>query len=346
MRSRSLLVVAIVVLVLCAASPAGSGVPSAHAGPSVSCVEKQVSVATRPAAPSDQVVVGTLCGAGDTRRRTVQLLVHGYTLNHLYWDFPYQSERYSYVRAATAAGYATFNIDRLGAGASSHPPALEVNVPSAAFVLHQIVQALRSGAIGGVPFERVVLVSHAYGTIIAETEASQYHDVDAVVATSFVHTDNAVAIADLFSPRGTEPAQNNPRLRDRPAGYITTVPGAASRLFYYAPNTDPHVLEIIEATTDTATVADGPSVLAYPVTTASVDVPVLLVVGQEDPFVCGSGLPCDSGATVAAREQPFMPHAALEAHVMPRTGHNLTEHLNAQDFFRLVIDFTDRVVGR
>jgi hypothetical protein len=41
----------------------------------------------------------------------------------------------------------------------------------------------------------------------------------------------------------------------------------------------------------------------------------------------------------------LLPHAKLEAHVIPRTGHNLTKHLNAQDFFRLVIDFTDRVLG-
>lgn len=35
----------------------------------------------------------------------MQLLVHGSTYNHLYWDFPYQNTYYSYVRAATRAGY-------------------------------------------------------------------------------------------------------------------------------------------------------------------------------------------------------------------------------------------------
>jgi hypothetical protein len=343
MRTRAIVAVTVFVLVLSSANPA----PSAPASgpPAPSCVEQRVSVATLPGGPSNHSMVGTLCGAGGARGRTVQLLVHGWMQNHLYWDFPYQPEHYSYVRAATAAGYATFNFDRLGAGASSYPPAAEVHVPSAAFVLHQIVQALRSGAIGGVAFERVVLVSHALGAIIAETEAGTYHDVDAVVATSFVHTDDAILIA-YFTARETEPAQNDPRLRDRPAGYITTAPGAVSRHFHYAPNSDPYVLAIMEANRDTASVLELPSVASYPVTTASVDVPVLLVVGQEDRFVCGPGLPCDSDATVAAREQPFMPHAQLEAHVMPRTGHNLPQHLNAQDFFRLVIDFTDRVSGR
>jgi hypothetical protein len=37
---------------------------------------------------------------------TVQLLVHGASYDHLYWNFPYGGGYYSYVDAATAAGYA------------------------------------------------------------------------------------------------------------------------------------------------------------------------------------------------------------------------------------------------
>jgi hypothetical protein len=58
----------------------------------------------------------------------------------LYWDFPYQPSTYPYVRAATAAGYATFNFDRIGIGNSDHPPAADVTISSNALVVHEIVQ--------------------------------------------------------------------------------------------------------------------------------------------------------------------------------------------------------------
>lgn len=49
--------------------------------------------------------------------QTLQFLNHGGTLDYTYWDF---APNYSYVDAAAAAGYATFNYDRLGYGLSDH----------------------------------------------------------------------------------------------------------------------------------------------------------------------------------------------------------------------------------
>lgn len=76
---------------------------------------------------------------------TMQLLVHGWTYNQYYFDIPYQPETYSYALAANRAGYATLAIDRLGAGASLHPP------------IHAVVQALRAGSLG-TAFDKVLLV--------------------------------------------------------------------------------------------------------------------------------------------------------------------------------------------
>jgi hypothetical protein len=68
--------------------------------------------------------------------KTVQLLLHGSTYARYYWDFPYQTAHYSYVRAATNRGYATFNLDRIGNGASDHPDGNLVDINSNAFVVH------------------------------------------------------------------------------------------------------------------------------------------------------------------------------------------------------------------
>ena len=45
---------------------------------------------------------------------TVQLLNHGATFKKEMWDFPYQPEKYSWVRRMHAEGYATFAWDQIG----------------------------------------------------------------------------------------------------------------------------------------------------------------------------------------------------------------------------------------
>ena len=50
----------------------------------------------------------------------VHLLLSGATYGHVYWDFPVNSPLYSYTQALNAAGFATFNFDRIGIGVSDH----------------------------------------------------------------------------------------------------------------------------------------------------------------------------------------------------------------------------------
>ena len=83
--------------------------------------------------------------------------------SHLYWNFPYGSGYYSYVDAATAVGYATFDVDPVGAGQSSHPPSSQLDLNAQAVALHDVITALRSGAVDGHAFARVVLVGHSFG---------------------------------------------------------------------------------------------------------------------------------------------------------------------------------------
>src|SRR5262245_39860697 len=69
----------------------------------------QIPVALSPGAPADQTISATLSrppGSGGT----LQILLHGATYSHVYWDFPFKPERYSYVRAMSRAGYATLNM--------------------------------------------------------------------------------------------------------------------------------------------------------------------------------------------------------------------------------------------
>src|SRR5882672_2091735 len=65
-------------------------------------------------AMTDQVS-GTLCLADndEQHRRQVDVLVPGATYTRTYWDWPVQSNLYSYVRHTLKAGRSTFAYDRL-----------------------------------------------------------------------------------------------------------------------------------------------------------------------------------------------------------------------------------------
>src|SRR3954451_13242460 len=157
------------------------------------CQEVTFAVNLSPSDATVYNVVGELCSRGSIHHKTIQVALHGATYSHLYWDFPFQPETYSYVRRATEAGYAVLNLDRIGIGQSDHPPADAVTIESNAYVVHQIVQALRAGdlvvpAFGRVRAERIALVGHSLGSLISIQEAATYGDVDGVVLTGLSHT--------------------------------------------------------------------------------------------------------------------------------------------------------------
>lgn len=72
--------------------------------------------------------------------------------SHLYWGWRYRPETPSRTGHLLAAGYAVFGFDRISIGQSSRPPGAVVTIEVNAFVVHQLVRALRSGAIGETAF--------------------------------------------------------------------------------------------------------------------------------------------------------------------------------------------------
>jgi hypothetical protein len=119
-----------------------------------------ISVALAPGQPARYSVSGELFATEDelVGGTTVQVLVPGATYTLDYWDFGTVDGRtYSYARDVAAHGFPTFAFDEIGSGNSSHPPSNQVTLQSAAFVAHQVLQALRNGSIAGVPFGKMIL---------------------------------------------------------------------------------------------------------------------------------------------------------------------------------------------
>ncbi len=264
--------------------------------------------------------------------RTVFLTVSGSTYHHGYWDFPHRPERYSFVRAAKAAGFAVLNFDRIGVGESDHPPAEAVDVDAHALVVHQLIERLRSGGFGGRRFDRVITAGHSQGSAIVTHAAATYHDVDGVILTGLLRTPigpSTVRFGGSLYPASLDPAFAK---RDLPPGYTTTRPGTRGEIFYVAANTEPGVIETDERTKDVLAWAEGSSA---PTARESVDidVPVLSVLGDHDGFFCYT--PCTDPAVLIEAEARFWGReTCFELFLLPDVGHNANLHRNAGDWYR------------
>ncbi|MBW4434624.1 MAG: alpha/beta hydrolase [Pelatocladus maniniholoensis HA4357-MV3] len=316
---------------------------------SVKCSDTYLPVALSPNELPQYKIYGELCSKLPIEGRTVQVLVSGLTYNHNYWDFPYQQKRYSYVNAMTRAGYATFNIDRIGLGKSSRPPVDQVNLQSNTYVLAQINQALRNGSIEGVRFDRIINVGHSFGSLGPVVNvASQYGGVDGIILTGFLHNLN-IEYAQ-FALNSFYSAQLDPNFSGQniPDDYLTTIPETRAELFYNQLNVDPQVIALDEQLKDTTTGSEIYSQIDAVLsnTSKNIKVPVLLVIGQQDNPFCTQNI-CDSAESVAAFEAPyFSPEAKLQIYVLPNAGHSINLELNAPLWYKVARQWSDRFVGK
>jgi len=307
--------------------------------PAVNCQEVRLPVSLQEGQPANYEVVGKLCSKPNGKR-VVHLLLHGATYSNAYWDFPLFPQFYSYVRSLTGAGYATLNIDRIGIGASSRPPAEQVTIQANAFVVHQLVQALRDGRIGS--FAKVIVVGHSLGCGVALSAQAQYGDANGLILTGFLHAAGP-GFAEI--PTLIYPAQFDPRFASQnlPEGYFTTLPDKRSK-FYFSPVADPDVITRDEQTKETLTLGEintFPPLVFSPIDAQAIHVPVLFVIGSRDNVFC-TPPQCEE----AQLEPSLYPaDAQVEVRVLPGTGHSLNLHFTAPVFFGIAREWSDRHFG-
>ncbi len=341
---RSLLASALVAAALIgvtATSAAAASVASPARGDrhhAVTCQSGfRIPVALAPGQPASSTISGELCSTWAERfpGTTVQLLIPGATYTRDYWDFgTVGGIRYSYARDVAARGFATFVIDPLGSGDSSHPVSTQITAQADAYVDHQVVQALRAGWIAGVRFGKVIEVGHSLNSLIVWDEAIAYHDVDGVIVTGAAHS----LTAGFASSGAFYPAIKDSKFAASglDSGYLTTIPGTRGKLFYHLPDADPAVIALDEARKDVVSGTELTSALPVLATTATqaIDVPVLDILGGNDFTTCGLSttghtFDCSSGAAIVAQEAPFYsPQAQLQACVIPGSGHDVSLALN------------------
>ncbi|GAA5176190.1 alpha/beta hydrolase [Pseudonocardia eucalypti] len=287
-------------------------------------------------APANQRVFGQLCHRGELSADTpVQILIHGGSYNHAYWDWPYQPGKYSYVDAATKAGFATLNIDRLGYGHSDHPNPLTLDFNVAGFVTHQLVQALRSGEVGP-KFRKVVLNGHSMGGLTAQHAASEFHDVDAVIVTGVGHNfapKGIAQVADKFYPADIDPKFLG---RGYPPGYLTTLPGNRAKTFVAPAKYDPKIEAYEERLKDTLSPTELTGITADSYNhsiTRNIRVPVLYAIGQHDLIWCPTTQDCNTDPQ-ARDEANYYRKGLYTRYVVPGSSHSINVTLAAPDFYR------------
>lgn len=288
---------------------------------------RDVSIPIRFGQPSMPAsIYGRLCLPAGRPPRTAQLLVHGAAYDHDFWDPPVGKGAYSYARVALVAGYATLAIDRIGSGRSTRPHSSLVTYDAQVSSLHQVAQALRSGALGA-GFARVEYIGHSFGSAYGVGLAAAYPgDLDAVVLTGSGHRVSP-AFSQLVAAN-YYPANNEPRFSGLDPGWLTSRPGSLPALHYYLPTVSPRVLDYDERTKQVVSATEFSTRPDLSMLMPRIHVPVLIITGQQDVHYCAKdNIDCSSQASFHQAEAPyFAPDACLSTWVVAATGHNLPLH--------------------
>ena len=291
------------------------------------------------------------------RATTLQLLVHGISYSHKYWnglqDIPKFGDPNAWAAFANSQGYPSLAIDRLGIGKSDHPDPLQlVQAPYQAELYHDLIQKLRGHdpLPAKVPnkWSRIVYVGHSYGSTLGTYISAKYpDDADAflltgaavskpnqVNSTSLPYVLTSYTSAPTYDPVRFPPSQIAP-------GYYVIANQTARRDVFYSPNTglfSPALYERDIAIQETQTIGEVFSV--YFVISQTYNKPVFVTTGQSDAVFCDSSsgiADCGSGPDnqLEAVEgfYPKVPRSKFATFRQPRAGHCL------QQFYTTAIGF-------
>ncbi|CAM6084559.1 unnamed protein product [Calypogeia fissa] len=293
------------------------------------------------------------------RASTVQFLVHGATVNKLYWSAlapvgsitQYQPWNYSYVDFARGEGYHTIAIDRLGAGNSSHPDPTLVRAGLEAEQTNTIIEQIRRNNLHPFlpPCEKLILVGHSYGSFIANIMLDKYpRAVEGAILTGFVHVfSNAVS---AVGQQQTAPAREvfPKEFGNLDPGYLTHPNQTNQRQWFYGADGsfDPKVAATQFSREDVQAIGELNSinsVVAGPFFTekSRYTGPLAVMMGEQDgPFCYGD---CGRGnSSLIALSKPFWPNVSrYTGFLMKNTGHLLQYHYSARKGFELLHEWLE-----
>ena len=195
-------------------------------------------------------------------------------------------------------------LDRVGYGASSHPNGDTLTFATSAGYVHEVIQAVRGGALGFTP-SAIVLLGPSAGADIAIVEAGTYHDVDGlIVCSNTSQLQAALFLVDV----GAWFAQGD---------YFDFGVDFRTQFFYAAPFAIPLLVNLDNATRSLvprAEIVSALSNLSAPFR-GQVTAPVLLMQADHDAIF----VPLDDSAL-------FSSSPDVRFSLLSFTGHKIFEH--------------------
>lgn len=276
-------------------------------------------------------VVGYLYYRGSFQNRPLQVLVHGATYNHGYWDMSsINGHDYSYAHYMADRRYAVLAIDQLGSGESSRPDGDLLTLKELASSVNQVLSQLRTGALG-CAFHKIALVGHSFGASTSIYTQAAYKSADALVVTGLGHVPHELPIsAELvyyllqFS-------------------YFPLTPDFRTALFYSVPHADQAVIDWDNATFQDM-ISRGQLLTVFltlfaPASNRVGDVsgPVLVQLGEYDAMF---------PSALAEGEAAFWTStSSLTVQSLPNMGHDFNSHLDNHRGWEQIDDWLTSTLG-
>ncbi len=233
--------------------------------------------------------------------RPLLIMIHGASDTHTVFDF------FPAFRAApelAALGQPVLTLDRVGYGASSHPNGDSLTFAISAGYVHEVIQAVRGGALGFTP-SAIVLLGPSAGADIAIVEAGTYQDVDGlIVCSNTSQLQPALFLVDV----GAWFAQGD---------YFDFGVDFRTQFFYAAPFAIPLLVDLDNATRSLVPSAEIRSALLNQSAPfrSQVTAPVLLMQADHDAIF----VPLDDSAL-------FSSSPDVRFRLLSFTGHKIFEH--------------------
>jgi pimeloyl-ACP methyl ester carboxylesterase len=261
-------------------------------------------------------LAGHLYRASGSRRGILQVLIHGVSYDHRYWDAgPVNGRSYSYAGHMTERGYDVLAIDLPATGASSRCGGDAVGFDHVAESLAHGIGVVREH-LGG--HDAVALVGHSLGTYVCVHTQARFPVADFLVSTSTGYC--ATALPSPYGPGGREKAMQEPHswlsVEDR------------TRVFYHPPAADPAVIAYDNRTLrtsiprriwqDSVTYRADPEQGGLP----TIACPVLIQLGEFDPV-----LPAEYAETERAH---WPADTTVITEQVDGVGHSLNLHRNPE----------------
>jgi pimeloyl-ACP methyl ester carboxylesterase len=314
------------------------------------CRTVQVPVTIPETTPGQ--ITGDLCVPATGHSTTALLLVAGGGENADYWNMP-TLPSYSLVDAATAAGYTTFAIDRLGTGRSTMPSSSTlVSYDAQVSTVNQVAQAMRRDrSLFGRTWRTVVGIGHSLGSGTLAGVAAEYpQDFNAMILTGYgaAVSPETLQLDKIYQQpaRTVDPA----KWGNLDPGYVTVVPwGVLEAGSLYPPDTTPAAAAAVarsQGTLSTTELATRPQGAAATAQAAKITTPVLVADGQYDRHYCLSnaiGAPvtftsaCSSQSAFYSYEREMLSNACLATRIIPNSGHAIEWEVAAPEANRTFV---------